>query len=174
MKSKSIKHHLTLLVVALGASAYAVPPIVDSTGVRKSVVSTLVMPAAGMTEKNVRTIIDSNSFGIGGSNIPPGYKEVQVPMSVHDIGLGVGTYGLSYYTGLGYPVVQSSVDCQGNFSPRVLAFAGTCTQQGDNGCTPGPPSYMVCEPVGTSSVSPPARCRSLIVMPSDWHSFPRL
>lgn len=150
MNSKKLLKLLAILALA-PALAHAAPPrtLIDSTGVAKTVVPTLVIPAAGLSEKNVLTLMESRDFG-GGSTIPPGYKEVQVPMGPHDLGLGDGAHGLSYYTGLGYPVVPANGSgCQGNFSPRVLTSPGACRGQGDGGCDPGPSTYGVCEPVGT-------------------------
>ena len=135
--------------------AHSASQIVDSTGVKKSLVPTLVMPPAGLTESNVKTIIQNDR---GGSNtIPPGYTEVSVPMGKFDIGDGQGAYGLPYYTGIGYTVQQylgpAGFDpCGGNVTspPRIVQVPeGYCDTGDGGGCFPGKPHYFVCEPLGT-------------------------
>ena len=86
--SQSFRFLSTLPVLAMGLlslPSFGAPPLVDATGVQKSVVSTLVIPAGGLSEKSVRTIIESHDLGDVGSasTIPPGYKEVSVPMGPH-------------------------------------------------------------------------------------------
>lgn len=151
--------NLSLALALAPAIGSAAPPLVDSTGVTKSVVPTIVMPAPGLTEKNVKTIIENRDFDGGGSgnSIPPGYKEVQVAMAPRSLGTGDGTYGVTYYTGLGYGVVAKSTTsadpCAGNLTspPRVTVGGGGEYCSGGDGtmCTPVPLDYFVCEPYGT-------------------------
>ena len=154
------RRHVPVAALALvPVFAQAAPQLVDSTGVKKTVLSTIAIPAAGLTEKNVTTLLENRDFSNGGSGsttIPQGYTEVSVPMGPHSIGDGTGTYGLGYYTGLGYSVYSPAVGpdpCGGNLtSPqRIVGTPGGMSCSGGDGetCTPYAASYWVCEPVGT-------------------------
>lgn len=127
-------------------------PLVDSTGVLRNVVATQ-MP--GLTVNDVRNIAGSVTTAIvsntTNSNIPPGYTEVSVPMGPRDLGNGTGTYGTSYYAGLGYPFYSGANNCAGNPNPpRVIQTTTPPSNCNEGGCqTPASTSYFVCEPVGT-------------------------
>lgn len=154
MNMNKLSKLLAALALAPVLANAAPPPLVDSTGVKKSVVSTIVMPAAGLTESNVKTIIENRDFNGGGSSIPPGYTEIQVPMGPHFVAT---PYTEMYYLGLGYPVVawpttdpfQQNDPCLGNYTspPRLVMGGGgeACTE---SSCTTTPVTYFVCEPVG--------------------------
>lgn len=155
------RRHVPVAALALLALvpvfAQAAPQLVDSTGIKKTVISTIVMPAAGLTENNVATIIQNHDAGVTSSSVPAGYTEVSVAMGPHSIGDGSGTYGLGYYTGLGYSVYSPAVGtpdpCGGNLtSPqRLVGTPGgmSCSGGDSELCTPYAASYWVCEPVGT-------------------------
>lgn len=149
---------LALAMTLAPSIGSAAPLLIDSTGVAKTVVSTIVMPAPGLTEKNVKTIIENRDFNGGGSgnSVPPGYTEVAVAMGPRSIGDGGGALGLVYYQGLGYGVAAPAGGqdpCGGNLTspPRVVGNGAYeyCSGGDSSSCSPVPASYFVCEPVGT-------------------------
>lgn len=159
MSLKKLLKLLAAITLAPALANAAPPALVDATGVKKSVVSTIVIPAPvpGLTASNVTSIIENYQYVNGGaSSIPPGYTEVQVAMGPHSIGDGGSALGLVYYQGLGYGVgaVSGGQDpCGGNLtSPARVVGNGPyeyCSGGDSSSCSPVPASYFVCEPVGT-------------------------
>lgn len=144
MNMKLLNSAALAATLALALPALAAPPIIDSTGVKKTVVATMVP----MTANEVKNIAGDtiNNNGNGGS-LPPGYREVIVPTGPHALNGSGGSYNsLPYYTALGYPIVKGS-GCGGDLSPRVVeTFSQNCTEQG---CDQPTHSYAVCEPIGS-------------------------
>ena len=160
MSSKKLLKLLAAMALAPALARAAPPTLVDATGVKKSVVSTIVIPVpvVGLTASNVTSIIENYQYVNGGaSSIPPGYSEVQVAMGPHSIGDGGGALGLVYYQGLGYGVgaVSGGQDPRGGnltSPPRVVgngAYEYCSGGDSGGGCGPVPASWFVCEPVGT-------------------------
>ncbi len=145
MNMKLLNSAALAATLALALPAHAAPPIIDSTGVKKTVVATMVQ----MTVNEVKNIV-GDTINNNGGTLPPGYREVVVPTNPHPVSPGAaGSYNsLHYYQGLGYAEVIGGADCGGNLSPRILRYE-TCTVMGDNSCVPNPSTYFVCEPIGT-------------------------
>lgn len=152
---------LTVLVATLAlvpAIAVAARPLVDSTGVKKTVISTLVMPTPGLSGSDVLNITNNALLdsAIARSNLPDGYKELIVPMSNNRY-LGRDAVGLAasaYYTALGYPAtvpVAPAVDCGGNTTPRVAVRTTPAVDHEGGPSDPAYSDYFACEPQGTRS-----------------------
>ena len=132
-------------------------PLIDSTGVKKTVISTLVLPAPGLSVSDVFNIT-SNALldaAIRGNGVPAGYKELIVPMSNNRY-LGRDAVGLAasaYYTALGYPatvLVEPVADCGADTTPRVAVKTTPVVDVNGNGNS-SYSDYFACEPQGTRS-----------------------
>lgn len=144
MNMKLLNSAALAAILALALPAHAAPPLVDSTGVKKTVVATMVP----ITVNEIKNIVGDTINNNGGS-LPPGYREVVVPTGPHPLNGGGGSYNsLPYYTGLGYQIVPGS-GCRGDLSPRIVEIPNPPSNCGDNGCDPQTYSYAVCEPLGT-------------------------
>lgn len=149
---------LAAVLALLPSIAGAARPLVDSTGVKQSVVSTLVLPAPGLSSSEVFNIT-SNTFrdaAITGNGVPNGYKELIVPMSNNRY-LGRDAVGLAasaYYTALGYPAtvpVAPVVDCGADRTPRVAIRTTPAVDHEGGPPDPAYSDYYACQPQGTRS-----------------------
>lgn len=149
---------LVLMVSAPSVMSQTRPPIADSTGIHTGVVATLVIPAAGGGARDRATLPPVN----GDTGVPPGYREIVVPMGNRYLGEAqAGEAVAAYYFALGYPAVISMMQgatngaavCAGySGSGEVLVYPGfvdPAAEAGQSNTTP--PDYTVCEPQGTRS-----------------------
>ena len=149
---------LAAMLALLPSIASAARPLVDSTGVKQTVVSTLVLPSPGLGAGDVYNIATNalRDAAIGGNGVPDGYKELIVPMSNNRY-LGRDSVGLAasaYYTALGYPAtvpVAPAVDCGANTTPRVAVRTTPAVDHEGGPSDPAYSDYFACEPQGTRS-----------------------
>jgi len=150
--------------LALPAHADVRRPLVDSTGVAKTVVAT---QQAGLTVNEVKNIAgDVAGTIINGGNttntVPAGYTEITTSMYSHYLGSGdSGLAAAGYYYGLNYPVAGASgsspstgvsLACNSDTTQRVVVIAHPVYDTGDGSTAGGEPTdYYVCEPQGTRS-----------------------
>ena len=149
---------LAAVLALLPSIANAARPLVDSTGVKQTVVSTLVMPAQGLSGGDVLNITNNALLdsAIVRGGVPDGYKELIVPMSNNRY-LGRDSVGLAasaYYTALGYPATVPAApvaDCGANTTPRVAVRTTPAVDREGGAPDPAYSDYYVCEPQGTRS-----------------------
>ena len=163
---------VTLVAVAtaslalLPAIAAAARPLIDSTGVAKTVISTQVIPV-GLSQSDVTSIVNNTNStnSVTSSAVPAGYTEVRVPMGPRYLGSAdSGLAGAGYYYALTYPTVLVDggttgeglgagglgMACAGSVNPRVVAIR---YHEDPLGSFPAAPTeYYVCgEPQGSRS-----------------------
>ena len=169
-KFTQLCHTAALIAALLASSAHAGShPLVDSTGVAKSVVATQV-PGLSRTDVTniagaVASTIVTNAGNTTGS-VPPGYREITTAMSSHYLGSSdPGLAAAGYYYGLNYPAVAMSggatsngwgagglsTACGVDTTPRVVVV-GYLAQETESTTSPAAANdYYACEPLGTRS-----------------------
>ncbi|MEP7295744.1 MAG: hypothetical protein ABI702_06100 [Burkholderiales bacterium] len=156
-----------LIAAFLISSAQAALPLVDSTGVARSVVATQVLPAS-LSQSDVTNIVNNTNStnSVTSNGIPAGYTQIVVPMGPRYLGnADSGLAAAGYYYGLNYPTAVLnggqassgfgaggiSAACGTNPTSRVVVIGYQGVESESGTASPPASDYYVCEPQGTRS-----------------------